>query len=117
VLSSLFVAALALQATPDGTPAAAPPPIVSPDAQPSGASSLTLACEGAHSAVATAHTNAAVFGSHGSAFGSANTSVPVEKDAEILVEIDNGAGRIHLPKSMVPPVNSGGVDGWWQLQP
>jgi hypothetical protein len=100
---------LALQAGDEAAPAAAAPP------QSQAPSSLTLTCEGAHAATATAHTNAAVFGSRGSAFGSANTSVPIEKDAEVLVEIDDTGGRIHLPKSMIPPINSGGADGWWRL--
>ena len=35
--------------------------------------------------------------------------------ATFQVEVGDGTGRIHLPASMIPPVNSGGVDGWWSL--
>lgn len=34
----------------------------------------------------------------------------------VTVEIEGGAGRIHLEKAMIPPLNSGGSDGWWPLR-
>ena len=29
------------------------------------------------------------------------------------VEIEDERGRVHLPRSLVPPINSGGPGGWW----
>lgn len=36
-------------------------------------------------------------------------------DASLMIQTWNGGGRIRLPKSLVPPLNSGGKDGWWDL--
>lgn len=34
----------------------------------------------------------------------------------VQVDIRNGEGRIHLAGKMIPPLNSGGTDGWWPLE-
>lgn len=34
----------------------------------------------------------------------------------VQFEFRDGGGRIHLSGKMIPPLNSGGVDGWWQLE-
>ncbi|SEL06979.1 hypothetical protein SAMN05216359_10538 [Roseateles sp. YR242] len=34
----------------------------------------------------------------------------------VSLEIDGGNGRIHLEKVMIPPLNSGGSEGWWPLR-
>lgn len=36
-------------------------------------------------------------------------------DADLLVEIRDGQGRIHLSGRLIAPLNSGGRDGWWDL--
>jgi len=36
-------------------------------------------------------------------------------ESEVQVEIRGDRGRIHLTGKLVPPVNSGGVRGWWPL--
>lgn len=36
-------------------------------------------------------------------------------DASVTLQLWNGGGRIRLPKSLIPPLNSRGVDGWWDL--
>jgi hypothetical protein len=38
-----------------------------------------------------------------------------EFDSEVQVELHDGFGRIHLAGRMVPPINSGGRRGWWNL--
>lgn len=36
-------------------------------------------------------------------------------DADLLVEVRDGQGRIHLSGRLIAPLNSGGRDGWWDL--
>lgn len=36
-------------------------------------------------------------------------------DADLLVEIRDGQGRVHLSGRLIAPLNSGGRDGWWDL--
>jgi hypothetical protein len=36
-------------------------------------------------------------------------------DASLMVQTWDGGGRIRLPKSLIPPLNSRGNDGWWAL--
>lgn len=38
-----------------------------------------------------------------------------EFDSEVQVEIRNMQGKIHLGGRLIPPINSGGTDGWWNL--
>ncbi|MEH2403867.1 hypothetical protein [Nostoc sp.] len=38
-----------------------------------------------------------------------------EFDSEVQVEIRNMQGKIHLAGKLIPPINSGGSDGWWNL--
>lgn len=35
--------------------------------------------------------------------------------ATINVSIHGGRGDIHLPKSLIPPINGGGDNGWWPI--
>ncbi|XGV97886.1 MAG: hypothetical protein ACAF41_02925 [Leptolyngbya sp. BL-A-14] len=37
-------------------------------------------------------------------------------DSEVQVEIRNTRGRIHLTGKLIAPINSGGKNGWWQLE-
>ncbi|QLE43524.1 hypothetical protein FD723_25825 [Nostoc sp. C052] len=39
-----------------------------------------------------------------------------EFDSEVQVEIRNRQGKIHLAGKLIPPINSGGTDGWWNLK-
>ncbi|MFG6430158.1 hypothetical protein [Roseateles sp. LYH14W] len=34
----------------------------------------------------------------------------------VQIDIKDGAGRIHLTGKLIPPLNSGGSDGWWPLE-
>lgn len=36
-------------------------------------------------------------------------------DASLMVQTWEGGGRIRLPKSLIPPLNSRGNNGWWDL--
>ncbi len=36
-------------------------------------------------------------------------------DASLMLQLWQGGGRIRLPKKLVPPINSRGHDGWWDL--
>ncbi|WP_235654666.1 hypothetical protein [Sphingobium yanoikuyae] len=36
-------------------------------------------------------------------------------DASLMLQFWAGGGRIRLPKKLVPPINSRGNDGWWDL--
>lgn len=36
-------------------------------------------------------------------------------DASLTIQLWNGGGRIQLPKKLVPPINTRGNDGWWDL--
>lgn len=37
-------------------------------------------------------------------------------DAQLTLQLWNGGGRIRLPRSLVPPLNRGGANGWWPLR-
>ncbi|MEH2153338.1 hypothetical protein [Nostoc sp.] len=39
-----------------------------------------------------------------------------EFDSEVQVEIRNMQGKIHLTGKLIPLINSGGTDGWWNLK-
>lgn len=39
-----------------------------------------------------------------------------EFSQDLLVEISGGHGHIRLAGALVPPLNSGGRDGWWDLE-
>ena len=50
------------------------------------------------------------------ASGRASTSYSSSRYRErVLFEMADGAARIHLPKSLVTTVNSGGDEGWWPV--
>lgn len=36
-------------------------------------------------------------------------------DTSLMVQLWDGGGRIRLPKSLIPPINSRGDNGWWDL--
>lgn len=37
-------------------------------------------------------------------------------DSEVQVELQGDWGRIHLTGPLIPPIHSGGRDGWWDLE-
>lgn len=36
-------------------------------------------------------------------------------DASVTLQLWSGGGRIRLPKKLIPPINTRGSDGWWDL--
>ncbi len=44
-----------------------------------------------------------------------NESTTEQFDATLTVQLWDGGGRIRLPRSLIPPLNSRGSDGWWDL--
>ena len=36
-------------------------------------------------------------------------------DASLMIQTWDGGGRIRLPRSLIPPINSRGNNGWWDL--
>ncbi|WP_213946934.1 hypothetical protein [Luteibacter sp. dw_328] len=44
-----------------------------------------------------------------------NTLDPSQVQGTAQIEIHQGQGRIRPPKRLIPPISSGGQDGWWPL--
>lgn len=44
-----------------------------------------------------------------------NQSTTEVFDASLMVQTWDGGGRIRLPRSLIPPINSRGDNGWWDL--
>jgi hypothetical protein len=88
---------------------------------------LNLTCFGGGTAnkvaVATAHTNANVYGSVGttpySGSGNATTNVYTQRqqgfDDQVDIRLFAGDDRIRMPRTMLPPIR-GGEDGWFKLK-
>lgn len=45
-----------------------------------------------------------------------NQSTTETFETSLMLQLWNGGGRIRLPRSLVPPINSRGDNGWWDLQ-
>jgi hypothetical protein len=43
-------------------------------------------------------------------------STTQEFDSEVQVELHDNWGRIHLTGKLIPPISSGGDNGWWELE-
>ena len=48
-------------------------------------------------------------------YGRYNETRPEVFDASLMVQTWPGGGRIRLPRSLIPPINSRGNNGWWDL--
>jgi hypothetical protein len=50
-------------------------------------------------------------------FGNRTELTRQQFDASVMIQIWDGGGRIRLPRSLIPPIHSGGTnrDGWWDL--
>ena len=48
-------------------------------------------------------------------YGRYNTSTTEVFDASLMVQTWAGGGRIRLPRTLIPPINSRGDNGWWEL--
>ena len=48
-------------------------------------------------------------------YGRYNESMREVFDASLMIQMWDGGGRIRLPKKLIPPINSRGDQGWWDL--
>ncbi|MGH6781405.1 MAG: hypothetical protein ACREB5_04800 [Sphingomonadaceae bacterium] len=48
-------------------------------------------------------------------FGNRTELTTQQFDSSLMIQLRDGGGRIRLPKKLVPPIHSGGSDGWWPL--
>ena len=50
-------------------------------------------------------------------FGNRTELTTRQFDASVMIQLWDGGGRIRLPRSLIPPIHSGGStrDGWWDL--
>ncbi len=50
-------------------------------------------------------------------FGNRTELTTQQFDASVMIQLWDGGGRIRLPRSLIPPIHSGGSrrDGWWDL--
>ncbi|MDC7811453.1 hypothetical protein [Sphingomonas koreensis] len=50
-------------------------------------------------------------------FGNRTELTTQQFDASVTIQLWDGGGRIRLPRSLIPPIHSGGTnrDGWWDL--
>jgi len=50
-------------------------------------------------------------------FGNRTELTTRQFDASVMIQLWDGGGRIRLPRSLIPPIHSGGTarDGWWDL--
>ena len=73
---------------------------------------LNLSCQG-HAEVGTS-SSALSFLARGGV--STRTSYGSRReDGRVLFRMADGAARVHLPRTLVTAVNSGGEDGWWPV--
>ena len=83
---------------------------------------LDLVCGGAGTAnkptVITGNSNSTYSGSSGFLTGSTNATVYGTRQQgfgdEVALFIENGEGRVRMPRAMLPPIR-GGEDGWFKL--
>uniref|UniRef100_B0T389 Secreted protein n=1 Tax=Caulobacter sp. (strain K31) TaxID=366602 RepID=B0T389_CAUSK len=77
---------------------------------------LLLRCDGVatHTATDTATINTS--NDDGDTASANATTYRKERFSErVLLDLKDNGSRIRVPKSLVPPLNSGGKDGWWSL--
>jgi len=80
------------------------------------AESLFLTCVGSGSA--TKHTSSQAFATNSdgkSASGTITSTRDVGFEDQVNVEIVDGAGKIRMPRTMLPTIR-GGKDGWFEIE-
>lgn len=97
----------------DASPAMAPP---APEGTP-GTGSLVLVCYGAGNKPATTASPTYKWNSdkHKWDWETTIQSTTQGFSSDVQIEIYGDHGRIHLGPSLVPPIHSGGSNGWWEL--
>ncbi|MFS0736885.1 hypothetical protein ABC347_07535 [Sphingomonas sp. 1P06PA] len=48
-------------------------------------------------------------------YGNRTELEPQQFDASVMIQLWGDGGRISLPKKLIPPINTRGQDGWWDL--
>jgi hypothetical protein len=48
-------------------------------------------------------------------YGLSNELTREQFDASLTIQLWDSGGRIRLPRSLIPPLNTRGSDGWWNL--
>jgi hypothetical protein len=78
---------------------------------------LGLVCfgDGQRPGVATTHGWTWNSRTHRYDFGNRTEMTGQQFDASLSLQFWPGGGRIQLPKKLIPPINSRGQDGWWDL--
>lgn len=83
---------------------------------PSAADALHLLCEGVGVATATETTIGNATTNNGASVQGTATTYSRQRSVEqVTVEIEGDSGRILVPNALLPPLNSGGKNGWWKL--
>jgi hypothetical protein len=91
-----------------------PPP---PPTAVAGSGTLVLICYGGGSKPTTAAKPNYTWNSdkHKWEWGTSIQSTQQGFSSDVQVEIYGDHGRIHLGRDLVPPIHSGGSNGWWEL--
>jgi hypothetical protein len=76
---------------------------------------LTLTCQGMSERTVANSSFGFVSGSGGSASGSVTSLQRREGAESIMVSISADTGKVQVPRRLLPPIHSGGEDGWWPL--
>jgi len=76
---------------------------------------LTLTCQGTSERTVANTAFGSVNGTHGSASGTFTSLERREGSESFRVAIADTTGRIQVPRRLLPPLHSGGEDGWWPL--
>jgi hypothetical protein len=77
---------------------------------------LLLRCDGIGTRIDTQTATMSASNSAGQTATANSTTYSKERfNDRLLLDLKMDGGRIRMPKSMVPPINSGGSDGWWSL--
>ncbi|MDB5474939.1 MAG: hypothetical protein JWP49_450 [Phenylobacterium sp.] len=84
---------------------------------PSSASALdlTLTCQGMSERTVANSSFGSVSGSGGYASGSFTSFQKRDGAESIMVSISADAGKVQVPRRLLPPLHTGGEDGWWPL--
>jgi hypothetical protein len=77
---------------------------------------LRLKCEGVGSMAVPNVTSAYVSGTNGSASGSVISERTRQMPEFLSVEISGETARVHVPRSLLPPIHGGGQNDWWDLK-
>lgn len=78
------------------------------------AAALNLRCDGVATYPEMESTSASVTGDV-TLHGSTSRVVAGSTRDRVLLQVADDQVRVRLPRAMVPPINSGGEDGWWPL--